>query len=447
MRNRGLAIFVSVLFLLSTRIFAQSSQVSDAPPPPLAITTQLFAASLEVGQVPPPLTFTHLQQAPAGAVASWRALKGKVVVLEFWATWCGSCVAAIPHMNKLAAELEGKPIQFIAVDDEDPAVANKFLAKMQLTLSGWQGFDTTKAMIQAYGLTSWPRTVIVDAQGRIAAITHPDRLTKEVLLDLINGKTITLPAIDDSALKAAYEKAAKDAAENAAKAGGKTVVAPAVVSWDAPPLFSLIIRPGSIKTNLSTEMRTNLMPNGKAWSLDVNEANVLQLYFMLRLAPALRLHAPKELQQKNFSMHLEAPSGKLEDLRAVIEQSLNLAASIKSRRVQKEEEVWTLVRTDRADALLKPVPEAHYSSCNYRLKDTEMTLVAAGADKVAEALENALQVSVLDETGLTGKYMLSVDMPASSDVAALSAALEKGLGLRLVKARRSVEYVELEAIP
>src|SRR5437899_5174313 len=98
----------------------------------------------KVGERPPTIGLEKLLQAPEGTKASWAALKGKVVVLEFWATWCGPCVAAISHLNELADQFKGWPVQFIAVADEDEQVVTRFLKRKPI--HAWVGLDTDKSM-------------------------------------------------------------------------------------------------------------------------------------------------------------------------------------------------------------------------------------------------------------------------------------------------------------
>src|SRR5271156_4073363 len=82
-----------------------------------------------VGKAAPELSLTQLMQAPAGASADWAGLRGKVVVLEFWATWCAPCIGEIPVLNALNAAVDPSKVQIVSVDDEDPAVVQAFLKK------------------------------------------------------------------------------------------------------------------------------------------------------------------------------------------------------------------------------------------------------------------------------------------------------------------------------
>src|SRR6185503_14723652 len=142
----------------------------------LAICSTQAAGVLKVGDKAL-LQATDLLQAPAGAKMDAEALRGKVVVLEFWATWCGPCLAAIPHMNELADQFKGKPVQFIAITAEEKPVVKEFLSKREI--HSWVGLDTNSAMNQAYGVGGIPLTVVLDQEGKIAAITYPTSLTEK----------------------------------------------------------------------------------------------------------------------------------------------------------------------------------------------------------------------------------------------------------------------------
>src|SRR5215467_11840601 len=123
-------------------------------------------SALLPGKEAPALGLESILQAPSDAQASWKALKGKIVVLEFWATWCGPCIAAIPHLNELADKFKDQPIQFIAVTDEDEKVVAPFLRKKPI--HAWIGLDTNKSMLKDYRVTGIPHTVVVDQKGIIA---------------------------------------------------------------------------------------------------------------------------------------------------------------------------------------------------------------------------------------------------------------------------------------
>src|SRR5208282_1143808 len=184
----------------------------------VALYVSAQAASPKVGEKPPLLQATKLLQAPPGAKMDTDSLRGKVVILEFWATWCGPCVAAIPHLNELSEKYKGKPVQFIAITAEDEATIEKFLAKRPI--EAWVALDTNNAMNKAYAVTAIPHTVVLDKDGKIAAITYPTDLTEKHINDLLAGGKISL-----------------------ATGGGATV--PAEKEKEVPPLFQVLIRPSS----------------------------------------------------------------------------------------------------------------------------------------------------------------------------------------------------------
>jgi thiol-disulfide isomerase/thioredoxin len=113
------------------------------------------------------------RMAPAFAVTtldgrrvSMDDLKGKVVLLDFWATWCGPCRAALPHMQKIAKKFEGEPLVVLSVSlDRDEQKCKDFIAKNGMTwpqyLDG--GFDGPVARL--FAVNAIPHTFTIDADG------------------------------------------------------------------------------------------------------------------------------------------------------------------------------------------------------------------------------------------------------------------------------------------
>ena len=143
------------------------------------------AAAIKPGDSAPAITVEKLLQAPEGSVATWEALRGKVVVLEFWATWCGPCIMQIPHMNELVEKFKGKPIQFISITDEEESLVQPFLKKRPM--KPWIALDTDQSMMQPYEVWAIPYMVIVDGNGVIRSIIHPAELTEATLNDMLSA--------------------------------------------------------------------------------------------------------------------------------------------------------------------------------------------------------------------------------------------------------------------
>ena len=96
------------------------------------------------------------------------AHKGKVVVLDIWATWCGPCRAMIPHERELVEKLKGKPFVLISVSaDEEKEALTKFLEKEKMPwLHWWEGGKKT-TLLKDWNVQFFPTIYVIDAKGVI----------------------------------------------------------------------------------------------------------------------------------------------------------------------------------------------------------------------------------------------------------------------------------------
>ena len=156
------------------------------------------AAPPKVGDPVPPLGVETLLNAPDGAAVDFEGdLKGKVVVLEFWATWCGPCVSAIPHMNELTEQFADKDVRFVWITAEGSDVIEPFLK--QRPIAGWVGLDPDHSAAQTFAVRGIPRTIVVGRDGKVAADTYPTMLKAEHLEQALAGEPVTLEEQGDPA--------------------------------------------------------------------------------------------------------------------------------------------------------------------------------------------------------------------------------------------------------
>ena len=178
-----------IVHLLATSVIAQEISVEKAKE---VLAMNVMGKESLIGQTAPELNIEKYLQAPEGE-KSLSALKGKVVVLEFWATWCAPCVAEIPHLNQLNEEFRDKQVQFISVTDEGEDIIAPFLKRQEM--KSWIGLDTDRSVFEAYGVRGIPRTFLIDQKGIIAASLHPVGLSSDMIKKVIAGEKIELPKL------------------------------------------------------------------------------------------------------------------------------------------------------------------------------------------------------------------------------------------------------------
>jgi len=105
----------------------------------------------------------HAQEA---ANFSPDAYKGKVVLVDFWASWCGPCRQSMPWLRDLAARRRDQGLVVIGIDlDKDPAQGRAFLAKIPADFPIL--FDPAGNLAERYRLRGMPSTVLIDRTGAV----------------------------------------------------------------------------------------------------------------------------------------------------------------------------------------------------------------------------------------------------------------------------------------
>ena len=108
----------------------------------------------------------------AGGPFDWKKYRGKVVLVDFWATWCGPCLREMPHVRELYDRLHDKGFEIVGVSlDKDAEALSTFLEENQLpweTLAG----DETQELAEKYSIRGIPTMMVVDKEGKILGVAH-----------------------------------------------------------------------------------------------------------------------------------------------------------------------------------------------------------------------------------------------------------------------------------
>lgn len=379
------------------------------------LATAILLASLSLWALPekgtpaPPLHFTQLLQAPPRARAQWPALRGKVVILEFWATWCGPCVAEIPHLNQLAASLDPARFQFISVDDEDPKVVEAFLAKRKM--AGWVGIDTTKAVFDWYGVTGRPTTIIVDGKGRIVASTDPENLDAPKLRSVADGKDVKFPMSVTAAILT-MRKTSPDS--------------------DGKPVFEISL------SKAATDARMFLTASSSSADIRGIDADYLLNYAYQTQDD--RFHFVNPLPKGLYNLRTEF--GGMDDSasRPILQAAVASALHLRIQPTTVTRSVLILKATDAGNKLLRSTASTGGSMMS--TGHGQIKLINMPLDDLATALEDSLQIPVLNETGIEGNFDLELQFK-DKDVEGAKAVLASSTGLQLVSANRPITIYEV----
>ncbi len=106
---------------------------------------------------------------PRGRTFRLSEPRGKIVFINFWATWCPPCREELPAMERLYERTKRTGVEMLAISvDADPAPITPFLGEWQFTFT--VGLDPRMSVAKTYGVRGLPASFIVDREGNLAAV-------------------------------------------------------------------------------------------------------------------------------------------------------------------------------------------------------------------------------------------------------------------------------------
>ncbi len=370
-----------------------------------------LSAFPEKGTPAPPMDSVQLLQAPPGSRADWASLKGKVVVLDFWATWCSPCVASIPHLNQLVESLDPAKFQFISIDDEDLKAVQTFLARKKM--SGWVGVDTSGGIFARYGMTAIRGvTIIVNGNGRIVAVTEIVAVGASDLQAVAEGRSVAFKPAEEI-VTSRGESAANIAAQ---------------------PLFAVSVSKAATDAKLS---QINHPPTGTdflgndADDLMTNAFDVFENRYVLK----------DPLPEGRYDLRMNFVDVPKSVIDSAVQQAVLSALHVQIQPKTVTKNAYILRATDASKKLLSPSASTHKVKRGYW--HGIYILMNGTMDDLAYVLATGLENPVINQTGIDGTFDARFKI-TGSDVGSLNAALKSNLGLELVQGDQEMSITVLE---
>ncbi|OEK04484.1 redoxin domain-containing protein [Roseivirga misakiensis] len=341
--------------------------------------------------------------------------KKKVILIDFWATWCGSCIVNMPHLDSLQKEFKDD-LLVLAVSTEDKARLERFAAKRPYSFM--YARDREHKMSDYFPYRMLPHSVLIDVDGTVVAITNPSNINKEVIKKVINKEKIDLPLkVDNTAFDYAADYF--------------NLPADAIETFDIQPYNPNI--PGFTKYN--KDGRRISMHNTTITGMYRQAFDMSSFRLELQIDEA-KVDWKNTDNRYNLDI-LVAPedAGRLNE---IFQEKLLSTLDIKAKTKKKEMEV---IVVSKIDSIPFPLEKAGTDVKNLNSRGDRFISNRSSMDDFTKYLEDqgTLGKPVVNETGIDGLFVFDFSYDPENPQSFHDAI--KKMGIKMKKEMREIDIL------
>lgn len=341
-----------------------------------------------------------------------------LIILDFWATWCGPCITSFPKMSKLQEEF-GTQLKVIAVTDESPERIEAFLKNRPQQFS--MAIDNDTSINSYFTHVYIPHYVILDKNKVVKAIVDSDFITKENITKLISGEEVTF----------------KEKKENISFDPNKPLG-----TTDKPIVYQSTLLP--YDPNMQGMTNIGSLSSNRLFALNTTFTSMLRTayqYSYNRTKEILK-HPEKHtfVKENRYSYEMLYPDHLYEQRLELMKNDITMLSGLSAKIETQITDVYILQKVPNTKmnipiSIQQPNPDR---SVRY---GEGITLQGEPMERLRAYYEEVIRFPVVDETGYNKVYDIVVKWYEENQKQGLDELTKYGLELK--KAKRPIDFLIL----